>query len=72
MPIYEYQCNDCNSQFEILTTSSTSTEEVTCDKCKSKNVKKILSAGIIGRNSGPSLSSHSQSGCGAATKSGFS
>ncbi len=70
MPIYEYQCEDCKDQFEILTTSSTSSEKIICSKCKSTNVKKIISAAVIGRNNGSPLSPPNQSGCGA--KSGFS
>jgi len=30
MPIYEYQCNDCNTIFEILVTSATGSDKVVC------------------------------------------
>ncbi len=70
MPIYEYKCSDCNSIFEVLTTSSKDAEKVQCNKCKSEKVSKVLSAGSFRLNSAPSIPSCSSSGCGG--KSGFS
>ena len=70
MPIYEYTCNDCNTTFEILTTSSESTEKVHCSVCKSENVRKVISAGSIRSGSGPLFPKAAQPGCGG--KSGFS
>ena len=43
MPIFEYQCKDCKSKFEILHKSSTSKEEVLCPECRSKNSVKLIS-----------------------------
>jgi putative FmdB family regulatory protein len=42
LPLYEYRCLDCNSKFEVL--SKSLSEEVVCEKCGSKNVKRLISA----------------------------
>jgi len=44
MPIFEYQCKDCNAKYDVLHKSSVNIEEVTCPKCNSKNNKKLLSS----------------------------
>ena len=44
MPIFEYQCKDCKSKFEILHKSSSSEEEVLCPECHSKNSVKLISS----------------------------
>jgi putative FmdB family regulatory protein len=41
MPIYEYRCNGCGEDFEILVLGS---REICCPKCSSKELKKKLSA----------------------------
>jgi len=40
MPIYEYQCRDCESQAELLVTASTVPE---CPACGSQKLTKLLS-----------------------------
>ena len=70
MPIYEYQCKDCDNIFEILTTSSKISEKIQCNKCKSAKVNKVISAGSFRLNPGTSLPSAPSLGC--AGKSGFS
>jgi len=42
MPIFEFQCEDCGEVFEELILGSDS-EKVICKKCKSSNVKKLIS-----------------------------
>lgn len=70
MPIYDYKCNNCNNIFEVLVTSSASTDDVVCTKCKSKNTKKTISAGSYRLNTRSSIPAGALSGC--AAKSGFS
>lgn len=73
MPIYEYRCRDCNSNFEEIVTSASSDQKVACNKCSSTNVCKTISASSY-RLSGSSGSSSPGgplgSGCGGT--SGFS
>jgi putative FmdB family regulatory protein len=40
MPIYEYTCEDCDTQFEKFVRSMTATVEVKCPKCGGTHVKK--------------------------------
>jgi putative FmdB family regulatory protein len=40
MPIYEYTCQDCESQFERFVRSMTSNIDVTCPHCGGTHVKK--------------------------------
>lgn len=44
MPIFEYQCEECKTKFEILHKNSSSNEEVLCPKCHSKKSKKLISS----------------------------
>ena len=41
MPIYEYRCGGCERTFEELVRSSS--EEIACPACASRDVKRLLS-----------------------------
>ena len=41
MPIYEYECQNCSKDFELLVTNQV--EVISCPHCGSKNVKKFIS-----------------------------
>jgi putative FmdB family regulatory protein len=43
MPIYEFQCNECNQQFEELVFSSSAVADVECPSCESPHVEKMIS-----------------------------
>lgn len=47
MPIYEYNCEKCDCNFEILT-SVGEEKHVTCPKCGTNEVKRQLSVSCIG------------------------
>jgi putative FmdB family regulatory protein len=49
MPIFEFECRDCNNNFEELTKVQ---EKVCCPQCKSSNLRKLISA--FGTNSNDS------------------
>jgi putative FmdB family regulatory protein len=71
MPIYEYKCSDCKANFEVLTSSAANNDEVVCNKCGSRKVKKTISAASFRISSGNSATpAGALSGCSA--KSGFS
>lgn len=40
MPIYEYQCRNCDEQFELLVLKGTVVE---CPSCKSSDLEQLLS-----------------------------
>ena len=44
MPLYEYRCRHCQSEFECLVLSSRD-DEPECPCCKKKGVDKLMSAG---------------------------
>ena len=43
MPIYEYQCQKCNSKFELLQSIIATNEGLTCPECGEPEPKKLLS-----------------------------
>ncbi len=55
MPLFEFSCNACGETFEEIT-SSTTEQDITCPKCGSKDVKKLVSATVVTRK-GSSFSS---------------
>ncbi|KPK45736.1 MAG: hypothetical protein AMK74_02525 [Nitrospira bacterium SM23_35] len=42
MPIYEYTCNECNEIFALLRWNPDDTATA-CPRCRSQNIKKLLS-----------------------------
>ncbi len=44
MPIYEYRCAKCGAKFEVFVRSSTSEEELRCEKCGHNEVERVFSA----------------------------
>lgn len=40
MPTFDFKCNDCDYEFEILVLNSNQLNN--CPKCKSNNLKKIF------------------------------
>lgn len=43
MPIYEYKCNDCGSQFEKLVRRTSDVPEIECPSCGQKHLTQELS-----------------------------
>ena len=52
MPLYEYECRDCNHHFELLVRESTKLE---CPKCASVALEKQLSVFAMSAPSSSSL-----------------
>ena len=61
MPIYEYQCKDCDTTFEKYLRSMFSQETITCPSCGGEHVAKALS--LIGATN-RSTSAGSAPACG--------
>ncbi len=59
MPIYEYQCEKCQHVTEFLESSANSTKQHRCEKCGSKDVRKLLSVPNVGMAGGSSTASGS-------------
>jgi putative FmdB family regulatory protein len=62
MPIFEFRCEKCKKTFETIVFGS---QEVSCPKCKSKKVKKLMSA--FSHSSEGKFSSSQGSGCGSCS-----
>ncbi|KAA3618636.1 MAG: zinc ribbon domain-containing protein [Calditrichaeota bacterium] len=67
MPIYEYKCDACNSQFDLLRPMNSSDDDVKCESCGSGEVHKLLSTFA---STGPDTFSNGGGGC--APYGGFS
>ncbi len=53
MPIYEFKCLRCNFKFEEFFKTYIENLKIICPKCKSNNIKQLISASnIIFRGSG--------------------
>ena len=66
MPIYEYQCDRCENEFEKLVFSTS--EKIACPKCKSKKVHRTMSAFAFSSGGKfKSTASSSCSGCAATS-----
>ena len=61
MPIYEFQCNECNQQFEELVFSSSVVTDVECPSCQSPHVEKMISTFATKVPSGSSFSYNTSS-----------
>jgi putative FmdB family regulatory protein len=66
MPIYEYQCNDCDNKFEKMMRFSDADKNPVCPDCHSQNTKKKISsfASLGSFLSGTSVSATSSCGSG--------
>lgn len=52
MPIYEYECRDCDKPFEELILRRSDEDDVRCPKCKGKKVSKRMSRPAAARSGG--------------------
>ncbi len=70
MPIFEFECKNCNHQFEELVFHSDESLP-TCPECKSGNAEKLISAGCIRPNGIPSgAGGFKPPACSGASRSG--
>jgi putative FmdB family regulatory protein len=64
MPIYEYHCNDCNTDFEQFVRSMLAQETITCPDCGGQHVKKAISLfGGLGGSSAKSGGASAAANC---------
>lgn len=56
MPIYEYLCPACNRIYSFLAKSADEKKKPTCPKCKSKDLRKMLSRFSLGATTRKSAS----------------
>ncbi|OQC72533.1 MAG: Zinc ribbon domain protein [Deltaproteobacteria bacterium ADurb.Bin002] len=70
MPIYEFECDKCKKQFEVVTLSLSEKPKAVCPKCKSKKARKLVSK--VGKGKYGSLRSGGSLDTGAPSSSGCS
>lgn len=64
MPIYEYACQACGEEFELLVRSD---EKLVCPGCESEKLEKLMSAPAAhtgGKGQSLPIASHEPGGCG--------
>ena len=61
MPIYEYECRECRTDFELLVRASATP---VCPTCESTSLDKRLSAFAVGRG-GPTVAASLPQACGS-------
>ena len=66
MPLYEYRCQKCEHEFEVLV-SSRNREEPTCPECGAPGPDQLIGLPAAGRASGPNAANCRGDGppCGA-------
>ncbi|HDQ03857.1 MAG TPA: zinc ribbon domain-containing protein [Deltaproteobacteria bacterium] len=78
MPIYEFQCDKCRKQFEVLTISMSEKPKAVCPKCKSKKTRKLISKvgkgryGSLGKGLSSGVSSSASSSCSSCSSTNCS
>jgi putative FmdB family regulatory protein len=69
MPIYEYRCEECGTQFEELTLSANGNYAVACRACTSRRVTRLLSAFAVHTAEAPAAPEAGPCGaCGASQR----
>ena len=66
MPIYEYRCEDCEHQFEILQRIGEGAEGLVCPRCGVDHLVKQFSTFAAGDSDGQATAMPSGGGCGGA------
>lgn len=46
MPIYEYKCNKCGAEFDVMLSFNNSDKKIECKNCKSFDVQKQISKSV--------------------------
>lgn len=65
MPIYEFRCKKCKTEFsELFSSSSFDLKEVECPKCNAKETEKLLSVFASDTRSPDSFSGMNTPSCG--------
>ena len=69
MPVYDYQCTDCNKTYDVFHKGHEVLEDVICPSCGSGHHKKLMSVPVVSLGSTsagcdcPADSSNGSGGC---------
>lgn len=64
MPIYEYICQDCQHEFELLRPMSQADAAMACGRCGGENIKRKISA-FYAESGGKAVAGMSEPSCGS-------
>ena len=70
MPIYEFNCNECDERFEILFRSFSDKQKPICPKCETRDVTRLMSMFATSSTNKGSSSGKSCGGCSAPSCAG--
>ena len=71
MPIFEFKCEKCGQVSEFLVGVSQEKPDLRCKKCGNDKLKKMMSAGVVGKSKNSHLPSCAAQGiCGGSCPSG--
>lgn len=70
MPLYEYRCNECGAEFEMMLRFSEADRRPVCPKCESSQTQKKLSSVASFGAATSGSTGNSSASCG--TRGGFS
>jgi len=66
MPIYEYICQDCKNEFEVIRSMSQADVPMACAKCGGENIKRKLSV-FYAESGGKAVAGTSTPSCGSCS-----
>ena len=66
MPIYEYVCQKCKHEFEVIRSMAQADESIPCTACGGKQVKRKLSL-FFAESGGKAVSGMSEPACGSCS-----
>lgn len=70
MPIFEYKCEDCNSNYDVLHKSKENKDDIVCPSCNSRKYVKLMSSFSSVMSSGSSSGGCESGSCGVPSYGG--
>lgn len=72
MPYYEYRCEQCGEEFEIVASIKEKTAglDPECPKCHAKMTRQVITAGVVLRGGGGAPLAMPMPGCGPSAGPG--
>lgn len=67
MPIYEYICQDCGKQFEMIRKMKEADSPIDCNKCYSQHVSRMISVFVSKSGENALASTGGGGGCGGCS-----
>lgn len=62
MPLYEYRCDNCGNQFEVLQRLDANAQDLECPECGSNELAKQFSTFAANTSTGPTAAATASAG----------